>query len=102
MPGKTELDMVFSPAPHRSREEPAPLLRGADSSLPCSTADLINGARLIKALNQSFKHVRLPQTYKTMYQQCAEIVRPNRQPELQHVWRSRGEPRGQFVANRRI
>ena len=36
--------------------------------------DLFNGARLIKALNQSRKHVLLPQTYKAMCQQCGEIV----------------------------
>jgi Restriction endonuclease len=36
--------------------------------------DLIDSARLIKALNQSRKHVLLPQTYKAMCQQCGEIV----------------------------
>jgi hypothetical protein len=36
--------------------------------------DLVDGARLIKALNQSRKHVLLPQTYKAMCRQCGEIV----------------------------
>jgi hypothetical protein len=36
--------------------------------------DLIDGGRLIKALNQSRKHVLLPQTYKAMCHQCGEIV----------------------------
>src|SRR5271155_2937760 len=36
--------------------------------------DLIDGGRLIKALNQSKKHVLLPQTYKAMCHQCGEIV----------------------------
>jgi hypothetical protein len=36
--------------------------------------DLFDGARLVKALNQSKKHVLLPQTYKAMCQQCGEIV----------------------------
>ena len=36
--------------------------------------DLIDGARLVKALNQSKKHVLLPQTYKAMCQQCGDIV----------------------------
>lgn len=36
--------------------------------------DLIDGARLMKALNQSRKRVLLPQTYKAMCAQCGEIV----------------------------
>src|SRR5271156_2518104 len=36
--------------------------------------DLIDGKRLVKALNQSRKHVLLPQTYKAMCQQCGGIV----------------------------
>jgi hypothetical protein len=36
--------------------------------------DLIDGARLVKALNQSKKHVLLPQTYKAMCRQCGGIV----------------------------
>jgi hypothetical protein len=36
--------------------------------------DLIDGARLIKILNQSRKGVLLPQTYKAMCRQCGEIV----------------------------
>lgn len=36
--------------------------------------DLIDGARLIKFLNQSRKGVLLPQIYKAMCRQCGEIV----------------------------
>ena len=36
--------------------------------------DLVDGARLIKVLHQSRKHVLLPQTYKAMCQQCGAIV----------------------------
>jgi hypothetical protein len=36
--------------------------------------DLFDGVRLMKDLNQSKKHVLLPQTYKAMCQQCGEIV----------------------------
>jgi hypothetical protein len=36
--------------------------------------DLIDGKRLVKALNQSRKHVLMPQTYKAMCCQCGEIV----------------------------
>ena len=36
--------------------------------------DLFDGARLVKALNQSKKHILLPQTYKAMCCQCGEIV----------------------------
>jgi len=36
--------------------------------------DLIDGARLIRGLNQNRKHVLLPQTYKAMCAQCGEIV----------------------------
>lgn len=36
--------------------------------------DLIDGKRLVKVLNQSRKHVLMPQTYKAMCQQCGEIV----------------------------
>jgi hypothetical protein len=36
--------------------------------------DLIDGKRLIKALNQNRKHVLLPQTYKAMCGQCGGIV----------------------------
>jgi Restriction endonuclease len=36
--------------------------------------DLFDGKRLVKALNQSKKHVLLPQTYKAMCCQCGEIV----------------------------
>ena len=36
--------------------------------------DLIDGKRLVKALNQSRKHVLLPQTYKAMCRQCGGIV----------------------------
>lgn len=36
--------------------------------------DLIDGKRLIKALNQSRKGVLMPQIYKTMCHQCGEIV----------------------------
>ena len=36
--------------------------------------DLIDGKRLVKALNQSKKHVLLPQTYKAMCWQCGDIV----------------------------
>jgi hypothetical protein len=36
--------------------------------------DLFDGARLVKALNQSKKHVLMPQTYKAMCQQCGGIV----------------------------
>jgi hypothetical protein len=43
----------------------------ADSGAPL---DLIDGGRLIKALNRSLKGVLLPQTYKAMCGQCGEIV----------------------------
>ena len=36
--------------------------------------DLFDGKRLVKALNQSRKHVLMPQTYKAMCCQCGEIV----------------------------
>ena len=36
--------------------------------------DLFDGKRLVKALNQSKKHVLMPQTYKAMCCQCGEIV----------------------------
>ena len=36
--------------------------------------DLIDGKRLIKILNQSKKHVLMPQTYKAMCCQCGDIV----------------------------
>ena len=36
--------------------------------------DLIDGKRLVKALNQSRKHVLMPQTYKAMCHQCGGIV----------------------------
>lgn len=36
--------------------------------------DLIDGKRLVKALNQSRKHVLMPQIYKAMCCQCGEIV----------------------------
>jgi hypothetical protein len=36
--------------------------------------ELIDAGRLVKALNQSKKHVLLPQTYKAMCCQCGEIV----------------------------
>jgi hypothetical protein len=36
--------------------------------------DLFDGKRLVKALNQSKKHVLLPQIYKAMCQQCGAIV----------------------------
>lgn len=36
--------------------------------------DLIDGKRLVKALNQSRKHVLMPQTYKAMCQQCGAII----------------------------
>jgi hypothetical protein len=36
--------------------------------------DLVDGKRLVKALNQSRKHVLMSQTYKAMCQQCGEIV----------------------------
>jgi hypothetical protein len=36
--------------------------------------DLFDAKRLVKALNQSRKHVPMPQTYKAMCRQCGEIV----------------------------
>ena len=36
--------------------------------------DLIDGDRLVKALNQSLSRVLLPQTYNAMCQQCGDIV----------------------------
>jgi hypothetical protein len=36
--------------------------------------DLFDGKRLVRALNQSRKHVLMPQTYKAMCQQCGGIV----------------------------
>jgi hypothetical protein len=36
--------------------------------------DLIDGKRLVKSLNQSRKHLLMPQTYKAMCCQCGEIV----------------------------
>jgi hypothetical protein len=50
-----------SPTPPQQYAETAPL-------------DLIDGKRLVKALNQSRKHVLMPQTYKAMCCQCGEIV----------------------------
>jgi hypothetical protein len=38
------------------------------------TLDLFDGERLVKVLNQSRKHVLMPQTYKAMCQQCGAMV----------------------------
>src|SRR5271170_3754844 len=46
----------------------------AEQHAESAPIDLIDGARLVKALNQSKKHVLLPQTYKAMCRQCGEIV----------------------------
>jgi hypothetical protein len=47
---------------------------GADEYAKTAPLDLIDGKRLVKALNQSRKHVLMPQTYKAMCCQCGEIV----------------------------
>jgi hypothetical protein len=46
----------------------------ADHYAETAPLDLIDGNRLIKALNQSRKHLLMPQTYQAMCCQCGEIV----------------------------
>src|SRR5271170_575516 len=46
----------------------------AEQYAESAPVDLIDGKRLVKALNQSRKHVLMPQTYKAMCQQCGDIV----------------------------
>src|SRR5271154_1092728 len=46
----------------------------AEQYAESSPLDLFDGKRLVKALNQSRKHVLMPQTYKAMCQQCGDIV----------------------------
>lgn len=46
----------------------------AEQYAELAPVDLIDGARLIKALNQSRKGVLMPQTYKAMCGQCGAVV----------------------------
>jgi Restriction endonuclease len=46
----------------------------AEQYADAAPLDLIDGARLVRALNQSRKHVLLPQTYNAMCGECGGIV----------------------------
>ena len=50
------------------------LTNQAETYADSAPLDLIDGARLVKILNQSKKHVLMPQTYEAMCRQCGELV----------------------------